>query len=503
MKERSISLVLILAIVLVVNLLSDQYFFRLDLTEDGQYTLSQATKDILQELEEPVTVTAYFSEDLPPDIAKTRKDFEDLLVEYARLSDNNLIFRFVNPNEDEESQQKAVQAGVRPVLVNIREKDQIKQQKAFLGAVLELGEAREVIPFVEPGGALEYSLSSSIKKMAVLDKPQIAFLQGQGQPELSELSQVHDALKVLYEVESFTLTDSTAIPGRFETVALVNPADSLSEQQMNYLDEYLTQGGNLFIALNRVEGNLQRSSASSINTGLETWLKSRGLEVENALLTDAESGSITVQQQQGMFRLASQVQFPYLPIVTNFADHPVTKGLEALLFEFVSPLKYAGSDSTTTFTPLVLSSGRSGKQRVPLQFDIQKQWAAADFPLANQPVAGLLERTEENGNTSRLIVIGDADFAINGPAAEQKQLPPDQVNLMVNAIDWLSDDTGLIDLRNKGVSYRPIMAMEDSTKSLLKYLNFFAPLLLLSAYGLLRFQRNRSLRTKRMEEDYA
>jgi hypothetical protein len=73
---------------------------------------------------------------------------------------------------------------------------------------------------------------------------------------------------------------------------------------------------------------------------------------------------------------------------------------------------------------------------------------------------------------------------------------------MVNSIDWMSDATGLIDLRTKGVQYRPIDELEDGTKSLLKYLNFLLPIILVMIYGLVRMQANRIRRIKRMEENY-
>jgi len=80
MKKSNIyiTLVLVAGIVIVVNLLSNQFSLRLDFTEDKQYTLSDATKDILRELPEPVTVRAFFSEDLPPDVAKVRRDFQEM-----------------------------------------------------------------------------------------------------------------------------------------------------------------------------------------------------------------------------------------------------------------------------------------------------------------------------------------------------------------------------------------------------------------------------------------
>src|SRR5690606_995323 len=106
--------------------------------------LSPATRKILKDLEEPVTIKAYFSKNLPPHINQTRKDFQDLLVEYANLADGNILYEFIDPNSKEESEREAMEKGVRPALISVREKDQVKQQKAFLGATVQLGEKSEV-----------------------------------------------------------------------------------------------------------------------------------------------------------------------------------------------------------------------------------------------------------------------------------------------------------------------------------------------------------------------
>ena len=90
--------ILIAGIIVVINLLGNEYHIRWDLTEDKQYTLSNATRDILTTLEDPVTVKAYFSKDLPPHVGKTRQDFQDILVEYASLSDGQIQYEFIDPN---------------------------------------------------------------------------------------------------------------------------------------------------------------------------------------------------------------------------------------------------------------------------------------------------------------------------------------------------------------------------------------------------------------------
>ena len=100
-------------------------------------------------------------------------------------------------------------------------------------------------------------------------------------------------------------------------------------------------------------------------------------------------------------------------------------------------------------------------------------------------MGGILEGPLAGNITSRMVVIGDGDFAIN---ENGQQMNPDNINLLVNSIDWLSDDTGLIELRTKGVSSRPIKQMEDGTRSMIKWLNFLLPILLVLIYGIIRYQ---------------
>ena len=103
---------------------------------------------------------------------------------------------------------------------------------------------------------------------------------------------------------------------------------------------------------------------------------------------------------------------------------------------------------------------------------------------------------------SKMVVISNGNFAVNGEGQQANQLPPDNVNMLVNSIDWLSDDTGLIDLRTKGVTSRPLEQIEDGKKTFYKYLNFLLPLILIVVYGFVRMQMKRNLRVKRMDEDY-
>ncbi|MEJ2495632.1 MAG: hypothetical protein P8Y79_15040 [Ignavibacteriaceae bacterium] len=153
--------------------------------------------------------------------------------------------------------------------------------------------------------------------------------------------------------------------------------------------------------------------------------------------------------------------------------------------------------------PLLTTSGKSGVQAPPVYFDVSKNWTQSDFGLSNLPVGVVVEGKISGNTDSKMIVFSNGNFVVNGEGQQARNMPDDNINLMVNAVDWLSDDTGLIDLRTKGVSSRPIDAtLQDSTKSFLKYLNFLLPLILIILYGIFRFQNRKRIRNKLMNTSY-
>jgi gliding-associated putative ABC transporter substrate-binding component GldG len=500
-KSITTQVLLMIGIVIVVNIISEQLYFRLDLTADRSYTLSKATKNILRSLEDPITVTAYFTEDVPPQLLQARTDFKDMLIEYSNIAKGNLVYEFIDPNKDEESERKAMQEGIMPNIVNVRERDQMMQKRVFLGAVLKMGNDKEIIPVIQSGTAMEYSLSSSIKKLSVVDKPVIGYLQGHGEPSMNAIQQVMASLGVLYSVREVNLDDPAVNLGSYVTIAMIAPTDTIPVQHLDMLERYLAGGGNLFIAYNKVKGDFSTVSGSSMYTGLEDWLGRKGLFVDNNFLVDATCGSVGVQQQSGFMSYTTNINFPYLPIIQKFADHPVTKGLEQVLLPFASTIQYNG-DTSFSFTPIAFSSAKSGTLNPPVYFDVSKRWTDKDFPLSNLVVAGVLSGRLAGNAESSILLVGDGDFPVNGEGQRPQQLQPDNVNLMVNGVDWLSDETGLIDLRTKAITARPLKDVEEGRALFLKWLNFLLPIVLIILYGIFRNQRNRSLRVKRMEEGY-
>ena len=504
MKKQTLitQLIIVIAIVLIANVLSNQLYFRLDFTEDKRYTLSKATKNILKDLDDVVTVKAYFSEDLPPQLTNHRRDLEDMLIEYENYSSGNVVYEFINPDKDKEEETKVQQKGIRPVMINVRENDRIEQLRAYMGILLQMGNTTETIPIIQPGTGMEYSLTTSIKKLSIQDKPKVGFIQGHSETSLATIQQLTQQLSVLYSVEPVDLTEVTEISNDYRAMAWVAPKDTIDPSHLNVVSDYLDNGGKLFVAYTNVEGDLQTSSLTqSPDIGFTGWLEQHGITIGRAFLVDAQCATVNVIQQQQFFRINSQIEFPFFPRITNFEDHPVVKGLDEVMFQFVTHTVATGTDTTLSYTALAFSSENSGFVNPPNFVNVQKRWNENDFTAGVQPVALAVEGIGKN-NTGKIVIVGNGSFFENGEGQQARQIAPDHVNLASNAIDWLADDTGLIGLRTKGITSRPIDSVEDTTKNLIKYGNVFAPILLLLIYAFVRRMRNQRKRQQWMQGNY-
>ncbi|MEQ9427034.1 MAG: GldG family protein [Cyclobacteriaceae bacterium] len=501
-KNIFIQLLILIAIVVVVNLIANKLYFRLDFTSDQRYTLSNATENILENLDDVVSIKAYFSEDLPPQLLSNRQDFQDLLIEFENRSSGSVVYQFVNPSENEVTESEAQGQGIQPIVINVTDRDQIQQMRAYMGAVIQMADRTEVIPVIQPGAAMEYDLTTAIKKISIVDKPKIGFIQGHGEPGIEACAQLSQQLNVLYTVEPYTISEEQ-IPATYKALAIIDPQDTIPPDHFNKIQQYMQLGGSVFVSFSPVIGDLQTQTPmlrKAPEVGLKPWLSSNGVTVGDSFVVDAQCGRISVRQRFGAFGYVnSQVQFPYFPVVTNFGEHSISSGLESLRMPFVTNLTINNSDSSRRVIPLAMTSENTGLVPSGRMIDVEKKWEQSDFPLSSEILAAAIE----NPSGSRLVIIPNGQFVVNGaPGQNQQQLNPDNINFASNAIDWLSDDTGLIDLRTKGVTSRPLPQLEDATRNTLKYGNVFAPILLILIYAFVRKQANSRRRSKWMQGEY-
>lgn len=492
-SQLLIRISLVLGILILINVLSVEYHYRLDFTADQRYTLSNATEQILKQVEKPVTVNAYFSKDLPARQKKAKRHFEDLLTEYRNHTEEDFVYKFINPNKDQESEKKARRKGIQPFVLGTQKRDQVQRQRAYMGAVIQIGEQSEVISRLQPQGPAEYKLSSNIHKLTQTDKPSIAVFTGFNGISKSDLGQALDDLGVIYNLEEHRLKPGEPIPDKYRTGIIANPADSFPPGVFNQLDQFLSAGKNLVVATDIIDDQLQQQRLKRDDSKLVGWLKEKGFDVSDQVLIDADCGAVTVRRQMQGRGFRQQVRFPYFPIIKNFSDHPVGKGVGQVFLPFCNPIDTTKSKNLD-YAILAQSSKKSGLQNLPATINVQKQWQENDFRESHLPVAVGAEGQFGNAQgQSRLVVVGSDNLIPknenNQPRGRSRpQVREGNANFFVNAVDWVSDQMGLMALRTQGVTARPIEDVSDDNKVWIKYGNAFAPIILILIIGLVRYQ---------------
>ncbi|MBS1568444.1 MAG: GldG family protein [Bacteroidetes bacterium] len=497
--KRTISIATLLlacGIGILANMLAQRYKFRADLTSDKRYTLDPATLQLLQHLPETVTVTAYVTADLPPEMAVVRQDFMDLLVEYANRSGGKLVFEFVDPGSSPEHSAKAVEEGIRPLLVQTRRKDRSENLQVFMGATLRMADRKAVVPAFQKGPGMEWTLTSALAQLLTVEKPLIGVMQGHHEPSLQALDELAAQLNAQYDVEATAIYDSFPINDRFTSLLIIDPKDSLPAQHLGRINEYMAKGHGVVLAFSAVAADFGLAPKVEMrDIGLGPWLAEHGLRVGPGVVVDRQCGQIGVVQATVQAPVA--MDFPFYPLISKFGDHPIDHGLDLVMFQFASPMQIIGDSTTARYWPVVSTSGRSGVLATPLNMDLRKAWTDADFPLGPQMLGAA--REPHDSTRGRLVVFSNGSFCTGEMNGRTTRLPKGNLDLMVNATDWVTHHTALLSMRGKEKNYRPITDPGEAARTSLKWLNLLLPPGIMLLYGLLRVQWRRRQRRQRMQ----
>jgi gliding-associated putative ABC transporter substrate-binding component GldG len=480
--------------ILIINITSYYFYYRIDFSAEKRYTLSRITKQNLSELKQKIFIDVYYSSNLPPELNTLKRDFIDILKEYENISKGKINFKLINVYEDTIIEKHIYNTGIKPLIITIREQNQIKQQKAYLGAVVHQNDKNITIPFVKSTENMEYQITSAIIKLDLNKKTKIGIIQGHGEPSIADLSQLSSEIGTQYNIVPFYMNDSTPIPLSFASIIILAPFDSINFKQQNIIDNYLSNGGNAFIGINRVYANLNNMKGDELNTGLEHFLQKKGIIVDNKFIIDAHCGNITLNQNENGFKYQTNVQLPYIPLITNFITHPISSGIENIMLDFPSPILIK-QKKNIEYINIARTSSQTGIEKPPLLLNFLKEWKETDFPLNELTVAiASIENLPKN-KKSKMVIIGDGDFVTNG---EQNPvtIQDDNINFVCNSIEWLTDKTGLSALRNKNLINNTLIQLPTKIKEIIKYVNFLLPILLIIAIGIFRFEMNKNKKLK-------
>lgn len=518
------SVVIIAVILIVLNLISVNLFGRVDLSEGNIYSLSESSKDIVRGLDDRITIKCYFSDDIPQPYNANARYLRDQLAEYKAYAGGNLNYVFIDPAK-EGKEEEAASYRIPPVPINTFAKDKVEIKQVYLGVVILFEDRSEVIPVVQDVASLEYEITRAIKRLTSASIPRIGFVTGDGEFSLdTDLTYINQVLSQEYQLQSVDLKSASEVPADITTLYVIGPKQPLTEWELYLLDQFLMRGGKLGILLDKVAADIQQGRAQPIDPGMDGFLGHFGIKVNSDLVMDVQNAQIAVQQQRGMFRMQSLKEYPFFPRVTDFSkDNLIVKDLEAANFIFVSSLDTSGfAGIGLNYDILARTSERSGLATPPYDIDPFREWSAMDFnrervPLGvavtgdftsyftGKPKPAMDTLTIDNlnvesaatrldsGSNGRLVVWGDADFVTDQALRDRSNLI-----LFQNMTDWLSEDEGLITIRSKEVTARPLKQVDDSTRSIVKFLNIFLMPILVVVFGIARWQIRKQKRRRRL-----
>lgn len=493
---------LILGIAVMIAYISNRHFVRMDLTEGGQYTISDISKNVMRELDDIVTVRVYFSEKLPPNLLVVRQFVQDLLEELDSYSNGNLNIRFLNPGS-EAIAQEALKLGIPMVRMNILEKDKYEVKNGFLGISLSYGANHEIIPVVQDISNLEYDLIASVRKLINLESKAVGFLEGHGEFPLittpspqpnrfDEYSLIYEPLSRHYEVRVVSLGRPQDLKD-IDTLIVAGPKIAFSTAEKYQLDQFVMNGGNLLVLLDAVQVD-DRFEAEVNASDLGDLLDYYGARVEPVLVLD--DSNETASFVQGYLSFVVSYPFWVKAVRENFnPTHPITSKLDSVVFPWTSPIVDSKADNGT-FVSILSSTDGAWVQEPPFNLDPnivtsspvgKRQVLAAllEGPLKSPYARSGVRQTDfkaESPTNARVMVVGNARFIADRSLNQFKQ----NRNFFLNMVDYLTLDENLIHIRSNDVMDRPLKNLSDAERFWLKMAGIYLIPILIVLYGLIR-----------------
>ena len=547
----------VVAAVVLANALASVTFGRVDFTAEKRYTLSPLAKQTMRDLPHGMHVTLLLDGDLPAGFMRLRRATTDLLNDLKAYSAGKLTFHIVDPVDgDAQQRQENTEAlasrGIIPTNLNVRTNSGFTQQLIFPAALIAYGDDEIPVNLLQQrAGApheevlnnsvqnLEYAFVSAIRKIVSGGQPLIGFTEGHG--ELDNL-QLHDAIQSLmggYQV-GFVDLDSISVDGLGQLAALIvaKPVRAFSEAEKFKIDHFVMNGGSVLWAIDQLDADLDSMRTSGAQTvvarqlNLDDLLFTYGIRFNYDLIADLNCAQIPLTTghigQQAQIELAPWL---FYPVFVPTTSHPVLKNMDGIRSEFAGTLDTIAVPGIQK-TVVLQSSPFSRPLSVPATISLQLVEEAPDpaqFKNRPYPVGALLEGTfpsvfadrpvppgidpsiavPDRSKPAKMLAVADGDVfkgQVNPVDGSPYPLGWDRYTeqqygnkaFLLNAVDYLTDDVGIIALREKEVKLRlldPVTLRQERLSWQL--VNVALPPLLLLFFGLLQQYLRRRRYAKR------
>ena len=552
MKKRNFKLQsltelgLVLGLLILLNLILTNYFFRIDLTSENRYSLSESSKKLSAKVDEVLFVKVYLEGDFPAGFKRLRQSTKEMLDEFSAYTNGKMQYEFIDPFENADAKKandilrELGEKGLQPTNVQIKKDDESTQKLIVPGAVFyykgkeypvnllkaQFGQGPEEV-INESIELMEYEIANVLRKCVETKVKQVAFIDDHGELGRWDVADASQELKEFYAVTRIPLALQTPQSlMKNDALIIAKPTTQFSEYEKFLLDQFVMHGGKILWLLESQIADMDSMGRNamfmtgSYDLNVDDMLFKWGVRVNPNMVQDLQCNAIpilsTLRNGTPQQKLLPWMFFPVAaPSQQN--PHIIVKGIDPVFFQFASSIDTT-SNKDIKKTILLTSSPYSRTVGAPVKVDLNMARTQPDpnmFTTGNAPLAVLLEgkfnslfqyrpgaKTDalpykpfiENG---KMIVIADGDVIRNQRKESTGEIFPlgydrytnqqfGNKRFLLNCMDYLCDDSGIIEVRAKEIKLRLLDKGKLKTERLKwQLVNLFIPIAIMLIFGLI------------------
>jgi gliding-associated putative ABC transporter substrate-binding component GldG len=545
-KNRAKSIGITVVVLLVLNTIGSFFFFRLDLTKDKRYTLSPTSLQIIEQVQNPLYIKVYMDGELPAEFKRLQLETRQMLEEFQGYN-SNIVFEFIDPLEDEatsmDNSKELYRKGLTPINISVDDKGKQSQAMVFPWAIAVYNNKEVNIPLLKNimGASttdkvigsvqhLEYSIADALNKITKDKQKKIAIIKGNGELHEAYIAKFLLQTKESYHIGPFTLDSVAKQPSntlaalkKYDLAVIAKPVEAFSESEKQVLDQYIVNGGKTIWLIDQVVAEMDSLYSPTGSTlvfprdlNLNDFFFKYGVRIYPDLVKDEQGSPIKLATgEQGSATQFQEFNWKFAPQVYTQSIQPIVKNLGGIKFDFANAIDTLKNGIKKTV--LLKSSNYSKRIGTPTEINlnsVNEETTPSDYlNKGNIPLAVLLEGNfhsmfenrvlafdqndfQTKGISGKMIVISDGDVIKN--QLDKNLLPVelgydqrsgnlyDNKDFLMNCVNYLLDDTGLINIRSKDLDL-PLLDKEKvyENYTYIQFLTIGLPIAILAVFGLL------------------
>ncbi|WP_340156197.1 gliding motility-associated ABC transporter substrate-binding protein GldG [uncultured Winogradskyella sp.] len=541
-KNKSILYIIAIIVGLViVNAISSSVYQRFDLTKDHRYTLSDVSKSLISDLDSPLVIDVFLEGDFPSEFRLLQTEVKQIVDEF-QLESNQIFVNYIDPVKDEATRQQYIEeltnAGLEPFINTDNSTGKVTQDIIFPWAFASYKDQTLKIPLLKRSitlglpeqinnsvQSLEYAFADGFSKLVKAKEKKIAILKGNGQLDDIYIADFLKTIKPYYNLAQFTLDSVATNPQgtldnleQYDLIVSAKPSIAFTENEKLVLDQYTMNGGKSLWLTESVimdKDSLYNATGTGVSImrdlKLNDFFFKYGVRVNPTLVKDLYSAPIMLSIGEGSQAQMQPIQWQYSPLAASNPNHPITKNLNLVKFDFTSPIDTLKNSIKKSI--LLQSSPKSKTEGAPKTISLDNVTQAPDeesYNLGSQNLAVLLEgefssvydkrvlpfkvkNFKSKSTATKMVVISDGNVVKNEVIKNRPlELGFDQLTgksfgnkeFLLNTVNYLLDDTGLINIRAKEITVAFLNADKvNESKGTWQFINIALPLILLGLFG--------------------